>query len=158
MLALLEHRGKGPLEGVVDPRLLTPGIGPDASPAARAFADLRTIAETARLDQAGPAGGLFADELFTQDAGHARVYLPVKDSPALEDMDASWELPGGRFAVALHSGRHRDVDRTYAALGSYAATHDRDGAVRCGSGTSPIRSTTRTTPSGRPRSAGLWLR
>jgi DNA-binding transcriptional MerR regulator len=93
-----------------------------------ALARLRTIATTAGLTQTGPAGGLFDDELFTQDAGHARVYLPVGDSPALAGTGARWELPAGRFAVALHSGPHRDMDRTYAALGTYAAAHGRDGA------------------------------
>jgi DNA-binding transcriptional MerR regulator/effector-binding domain-containing protein len=93
-----------------------------------AFARLRAIAAAAGLEQTGPAGGLFDDELFTQDAGRARVYVPVRDSPALDGTGARWELPAGRFAVALHAGPHRDVDRTYAALGTYAAAHGRDGA------------------------------
>ena len=63
---------------------------------------------------------------------HARVYLPVRDSPALDGTGVRWELPAGRFAVALHAGPHRDVDRTYAALGTYAAAHGRDG-------TGPVR-------------------
>ena len=93
-----------------------------------ALAGLRAIADAAGLEQSGPVGGLFDDELFTQDAGHARVYLPVRDSPALDGTGARWELPAGRFAVALHAGPHRDVDRTYAALGTYAGAHGRDGA------------------------------
>jgi DNA-binding transcriptional MerR regulator/effector-binding domain-containing protein len=93
-----------------------------------AHARLRAIAVTAGLEQTGPAGGLFDDELFTQDAGHARVYLPVRDCAALDGTGARWELPAGRFAVALHCGPHRDVDRTYTALGTYAAAHGRDGA------------------------------
>jgi len=97
-----------------------------------ALAGLRAIARTAGLTQTGPVGGLFDDELFTEDAGHARVYLPVADSPALDGTGARWELPAGRFAVALHAGAHSDVDRTYAALGTYAAAHGRDG-------TGPVR-------------------
>lgn len=93
-----------------------------------ALARLRATAAAAKLEQAGPAGGLFDDELFTQDAGHARVYLPVRDSPALDGTGLRWEIPAGRFAVAVHAGAHRDVDRTYAALGTYAARHGRDGA------------------------------
>jgi DNA-binding transcriptional MerR regulator/effector-binding domain-containing protein len=92
-----------------------------------ALAGLRATAEAAGLEQTGPAGGLFDDELFTQDAGHVRVYLPVRNSPALDDTGA-WELPAGRFAVALHAGAHRDVDRIYAALGTWAAARGRDGA------------------------------
>ncbi len=89
---------------------------------------LRATAQAAGLEPAGPAGGLFDDELFTSDEGNARVYLPVKDSPALNGTGVRWELPAGRFAVALHSGPHSDVDRTYAALGTYAGAHGRDGA------------------------------
>jgi DNA-binding transcriptional MerR regulator/effector-binding domain-containing protein len=96
------------------------------------LAGLRAMAVAAGLEQTGPVGGLFDDELFTQDAGHARVYLPVRDSPALDGTGARWELPAGRFAVALHAGAHSDVDRTYAALGTYAAAHGRDG-------TGPVR-------------------
>lgn len=93
-----------------------------------AFTDLRATAVAARLEQAGPVGALFDDELFTQDAGHARVYLPVRDSPAIMDTGVHWELPAARFAVALHVGPHSDVDRTYAAVGTYAAAHGNDGS------------------------------
>jgi DNA-binding transcriptional MerR regulator/effector-binding domain-containing protein len=93
-----------------------------------AFARLRAIAAAAGLEQTGPVGGLFDDELFTHDAGHVRVYLPVRESPALDGTGARWELPAGRFAVALHAGAHGDVDRAYAALGTYAAANGRDGS------------------------------
>jgi len=66
--------------------------------------------------------------LLRPDAGHARVYLPVSDSPALAGTGVRWELPTARFAVALHVGPHSDVDRSYAALGTYAAANGRDGA------------------------------
>ena len=95
-------------------------------------AGLRAIAAEAGLEPTGPVGGLYDDELFTQDAGHARIYLPVRDSPALDSTGARWELPTGRFAVALHTGAHTDYDRTYAALGTYAAGQGRDG-------TGPVR-------------------
>jgi len=97
-----------------------------------AFARLRAIAEKAGLEQTGPVGGLFDDELFTQDAGRTRVYVPVRESPALDGTGARWELPSGRFAVALHAGAHGDVDRAYAALGTYAAANGSDG-------TGPVR-------------------
>jgi effector-binding domain-containing protein len=93
-----------------------------------ALTRLRATAAAARLEPTGPAGGLYDDELFTQDAGHARVYLPVRDCLALDGTGARWELPSGRFAVALHAGPHSDVDRTYAALGTYAAARGNDGA------------------------------
>jgi effector-binding domain-containing protein len=93
-----------------------------------ALASLRATANAAGLEQTGPVGGIYDDELFTQDAGHARVYLPVRDCPALEGIDVRWDLPAGRFAVALHDGPHSDVDRSYSALGTHAAANGRDGA------------------------------
>jgi DNA-binding transcriptional MerR regulator/effector-binding domain-containing protein len=104
-----------------------------------ALSSLRAIAAKAGLEQTGPAGGLYDDELFTDDAGHARVYLPVRESPALDGTGARWDLPAGRFAVALHAGPHRDVDRTYAALGTFAAGLGRDG-------TGPVREVYLTDP------------
>jgi len=97
-----------------------------------ALAGLRAAALAAGLEQNGPVGGIYDDDLFTQDAGHARVYLPVRDSPALDGTSVRWELPAARFAVALHAGPHSDVDRSYAALGTYAAANGRDG-------TGPVR-------------------
>jgi DNA-binding transcriptional MerR regulator/effector-binding domain-containing protein len=127
----------GPATTAIDERFL-PG-GPAISVAAHvtrkdvvswfgnALAGLRATAVAAGLEQTGPTGGLYDDELFTHDAGNARVYLPVLDSPALDGTGVRWELPAGRFAVALHAGPHRDVDRTYAALGTYAGARGRDG-------------------------------
>jgi DNA-binding transcriptional MerR regulator len=111
-----------------------------------ALAGLRATALAAGLEQTGPTGGLYDDELFTQDAGQARVYLPVRDSPALKATGARWELPTGRFAVALHTGPHSDVDRTYAALGTYADAHGRDG-------TGPVRERYLTDPLDTPDSS-----
>jgi hypothetical protein len=75
-----------------------------------ALAGLRATAEAAGLERNGPVGGIYDDDLFTHDAGHARVYLPVRDCPALDGLDVRWELPAARFAVALHDGPHGDVD------------------------------------------------
>jgi DNA-binding transcriptional MerR regulator/effector-binding domain-containing protein len=93
---------------------------------------LPAIAARAGLRPSGPPGGLYDDDLFAQDEGEARVYLPVHDAPALADTGARWDLPAGRFAVARFQGPHGDSDRTYAALGTYAAQAGRDG-------TGPVR-------------------
>ncbi len=68
---------------------------PRAPPALRTtvFTAVAAIADAAGLEQCGPVGGMFDDELFTQDAGHARVYLPVRESPALDGTGVRWELP-----------------------------------------------------------------
>src|SRR5580658_5273657 len=118
----------GPADAAIEERVLDGG--PTISAAAHlarrdvaswfrdALAGLRATVAAAGLEQTGPVGGLYDDELFTQDTGYARVYLPVRDSPSLDGTGARWELPAGRFAVALHVGTHHDVDRAYAALGT----------------------------------------
>jgi DNA-binding transcriptional MerR regulator/effector-binding domain-containing protein len=93
---------------------------------------LPAIAARAGLRPSGPPGGLYDDDRFAQDEGEARVYLPVHDTAldntaALDDTGARWDLPSGRFAVAQFQGPHGDSDRTYAALGTYAAQAGRDG-------------------------------
>jgi DNA-binding transcriptional MerR regulator/effector-binding domain-containing protein len=93
---------------------------------------LRSVASQAGLVQIGPAGGLYDDELFTEEKGNARVYLPVRETAGLARMDARWDLPAGRYAVTLHTGAHDDADRAYAAVGAYAGEAGRDsiGPVR----------------------------
>jgi DNA-binding transcriptional MerR regulator len=93
---------------------------------------LRSIAARAALEQSGPPGGLYDDELFTTEKGQARVYLSVRGAPALDGTGTRWELPEGRFAVAVCEGSHDDADRTYTGLGRYAAAAGRDG-------TGPVR-------------------
>lgn len=88
---------------------------------------LRSVAVRAGLVQTGPAGVLYDDELFTEEKGNARVYLPVRESAELAHVDARWELPAGRYAVTLHTGAHDDADRAYAAVGAYAGQTGRDG-------------------------------
>jgi effector-binding domain-containing protein len=55
-----------------------------------------------------------------------------RSKPRSATEPASVSAASGRFAVARHAGPHGDVDRTYAALGTYATAHGRDG-------TGPVR-------------------
>lgn len=67
----------------------------------------------------GAAGGLFADELFTDERGHAVLFVP-SDGPTAGRAEP-FVVPAAELAVTLHLGSHQDADRTYAALGSYVA-------------------------------------
>jgi DNA-binding transcriptional MerR regulator len=89
---------------------------------------LRSVAEDAGIEAAGPVGGLYEDGLFTDDQGYARVYLPVHDTGRISRLDLRFALPAGRYAVASYDGPHSEADRVYAALGTYAAESGRDAA------------------------------
>ena len=80
---------------------------------------------------AGPPGGVYANELFTDGRGHVLVYRQVADAPARGRV-APVVLPDVELAVATHAGEHDDIDVTYGALGAYVTDHQLvvDGPVR----------------------------
>jgi DNA-binding transcriptional MerR regulator len=82
---------------------------------------------------------LATPDLTARDAILADHLDRMREQLRQTEAAARWELPAGRFAVALHTGTHSDIDRTYAALGTYADAHDRDG-------TGPVRERYLTDP------------
>ena len=64
---------------------------------------------------AGPPGALYTETFFTEAAGEVTAYVPLTGGPAT--------IPGGAYAVAVHSGPYIDLDKTYAALGSHVAAY-----------------------------------
>jgi DNA-binding transcriptional MerR regulator len=99
---------------------------------ADAFAELRRAVQAPTWSLTGPAGGLFDNELFTDERGECTVFLPVDGAPSSVGRARRLELPVADYAVAVHHGSHEDADRTYGALGSYVAEHGLgdDGPVR----------------------------
>jgi hypothetical protein len=69
----------------------------------------------------GPLGGLFDDELFTEERGAAALFVP--SSAYALGRAVPFVVPAAELAVTVHRGSHADADRTYAALGSYVAEH-----------------------------------
>ena len=71
----------------------------------------------------GPAGGIFADEVFTRHRGRVTIFIPCagpvrplgRVTPAL--------IPAVELAVIEHSGPPADVDRAYGTLAAYVARH-----------------------------------
>jgi effector-binding domain-containing protein len=85
---------------------------------AATFGQLYDAVSELGVEPAGPAGALYSLAFFENDEGEVSAYVPVP-APAAPEV-----LPGGRFAVALHTGPYEDFDRTYGALGSHVAEHD----------------------------------
>jgi DNA-binding transcriptional MerR regulator/effector-binding domain-containing protein len=69
------------------------------------------------------SGATYSDEFFTDDAGEVVAFLPVAPDQAPADGVELVDLPGGFFAIAVHSGPLTDFDRSYGALGSHVAEH-----------------------------------
>lgn len=87
-----------------------------------AMAELRRALVAQNLVPTGPPGGLYDNELFTEDRGEALVYVPVSGlaptGRALQQV-----LPAVDLAVTVHAGPHDDIDLTYGTLGRWVSAH-----------------------------------
>lgn len=97
-------------------RVMRDDIGPWCE---YAFGKLDAVAGEIRAT----SGATYSDEFFTDDEGEVVAFLPVApDQPPTDGVELV-DLPGGFFAIALHTGPLTDFDRSYAALGSHVAEH-----------------------------------
>lgn len=79
-------------------------------------------AAVAGLPSLGPAGGHYANELFTGGRGPVVVYRPVADPPTRGRV-CPVDLAPVELAVVVHSGPHDDIDVTYGRLGAWVVDH-----------------------------------
>jgi effector-binding domain-containing protein len=87
-----------------------------------AMTELEAVLATARQTPTGPPGGLYDNELFTDDHGDVVVYLSATAPPAVGRV-RPFSIPSAELAVTVHRGPHDDIDITYGALGSYVTEH-----------------------------------
>lgn len=84
------------------------------------------------LSGAGPAGGIYADEVFTHHRGEVTVFVPCAGQVRSVGRVSARLVPAAELAIMTHDGPPADVDRTYAALATHVARHAIavDGPVR----------------------------
>jgi DNA-binding transcriptional MerR regulator len=70
----------------------------------------------------GPAGGRYANELFTAGRGDVLVYRPVAEPPTRGRVTPV-TLPPVELATTVHHGPHDDIDVTYGRLGMWVVAH-----------------------------------
>jgi DNA-binding transcriptional MerR regulator len=70
----------------------------------------------------GPAGGLYANDLFTAGAGAVTVFRPVGEPVAVGRIQPL-TLPARELAVTVHPGDHAAIAETYGRLGRWVAEH-----------------------------------
>jgi DNA-binding transcriptional MerR regulator len=74
-------------------------------------------------EPAGPAGGLYANALFSHGRGNVLVHVPIAAPVPAVGRVRSTELPSAELAVAVHDGAHDTIDVTYGELGRWVADH-----------------------------------
>ncbi len=89
-----------------------------------ALGELQATVRAQRARTRGPAGGVFASELFQHDRGQATVFVPVEGPVRAIGRVEALEIPAAELAVISHLGPLADADLSYAKLGSYTATHE----------------------------------
>ncbi|MBU3062593.1 MerR family transcriptional regulator [Nocardia sp. NEAU-G5] len=97
-----------------------------------ALGELHATLGAKGLAATGPAGGIFAGELFTEEYGQATVFVPTEtEVPRLGRIE-SLVVPAAELAVIEHPGSLADVDRAYGRLAAYVADHELhlDGPIR----------------------------
>lgn len=75
--------------------------------------------------QARPPGATYSTGFFEADEGEVVALVPMPTGAGKPAEIETTMIPGGRSAVALHRGPFSDAVRTYGALGSRVAEHDR---------------------------------
>jgi DNA-binding transcriptional MerR regulator len=97
-----------------------------------ALGELRATLAARGTPASGQAGGIYADEVFTEHRGRATIFVPCAAPVRPTGRVIATQIPAAELAVIEHHGPPADVDRAYGALGAYVARHALavDGPIR----------------------------
>ncbi len=98
---------------------------------ADAFDELHATVRAAGAT-AGISGGLYPGELFEVEVADVVAFLPIPTQIPTGPRARMIEIPAAELAVAVHHGPFAELDRTYAAVGTYVAERELgiDGPIR----------------------------
>jgi DNA-binding transcriptional MerR regulator len=99
------------------------GVGESAAWLQGALGELHATLTAQNVPADGPAGGIFADEIFTQHRGRVTIFVPCAGPVRPMGRVASGLIPPVELAVIRHAGPPADVDRAYGILAAYVARH-----------------------------------
>jgi DNA-binding transcriptional MerR regulator len=84
------------------------------------------------ITPAGPIGGVYDTELFTEGRGRVTIFIPCDSLSQPVGRVSTTVIPPAELAVTVHLGSNTEVDRTYGALAAYVTKHALavDGPIR----------------------------
>ncbi|MCX4099050.1 MerR family transcriptional regulator [Nocardia sp. alder85J] len=88
-----------------------------------ALGELHATVAAQRMTATGPAGGIYADEVFTEHRGTATVFVPCAEAVHPVGRVRPVTVPAAELAIGVHRGAPDGADRAYAALAGYVARH-----------------------------------
>jgi len=97
-----------------------------------ALGELYATLTAQSLPIAGPGGGIYSNELFSDERGLATVFVPHQGTVRPMGRVTPLVVPAVELATTVHSGPHTDIDRAYGALAAYVTQHALavDGPIR----------------------------
>ena len=86
-----------------------------------AFEELHRVVATQRLATSGPDGALYSSAWFEDEIGDVVAFTPVasEQKAGRDERVQPYVVPAAELAVLLHEGSFNDLDRTFAALGTF---------------------------------------
>jgi DNA-binding transcriptional MerR regulator len=88
-----------------------------------AVGEIRATLLAQGITSSGPPGGIYANELFSEERGEATVFFPADGEVRTVGRVGPFMAPPTELAVITHTGSHADVDRSYGALATYVSEH-----------------------------------
>ena len=88
-----------------------------------AVGEIRATLLAQGITSSGPPGGIYANELFSEERGEATVFFPADGEIRTVGRVGPFMAPPTELAVITHTGSHADVDRSYGALATYVSEH-----------------------------------
>ena len=85
----------------------------------RAFEELHGEADRRELERSGPDGALYSKAWFEDEIGDVVAFTPITGKAATGGRVQPYTVPAAELAVLLHEGSLSDLDRTFAALGTF---------------------------------------
>lgn len=97
-----------------------------------ALGELRATLDAQAMAREGPAGGIYATELFTDERGAATVFIPCAGPVRHVGRVEPVVVPAAELAIVGHAGSHDSIDRAYGALAEHVTRHALavDGPIR----------------------------
>ena len=89
-----------------------------------ALGELHATLRAQSLIATGPAGGLYASEIFQHSRGQATVFIPTDGTAKPIGRVVALLIPGAELAVTRHRGALSDIDLTYGKLGAHVIKHE----------------------------------
>jgi DNA-binding transcriptional MerR regulator len=71
----------------------------------------------------GPAGGVFANSIFSHARGEATVFVPCGADVRTIGRVTPLVIPAVELATIIHAGSHANIDLAYGALAAYVTRH-----------------------------------